>query len=744
MRFKTDQGKAADSLRLALFLLIGWMALAALAEGQLRAQVSEPTVPLNRPAFPPQRTLDSDFSFHPSQDANEWASRRQRIQRNLQVALGLSPLPTRYPLQAVRHGRFDGGDHYLEKVYFESWPGFFVTGNLYLPKLESGSRAPGVLCPHGHWENGRFLWASDATVEREIASGAESFESNARSVLQSRCIHLARMGCVVFHYDMLGYADSQQIPYEVAHGFAQPRPEMEGENWGLFSPQAELELISVMGLQTWNSMRALDFLESLPEVDAQRLAITGASGGGTQTFILCALDDRPQVAFPAVMVSTAMQGGCTCENCCGLRIDVGNVDFAAVFAPKPLGLTAANDWTREMATKGYPELVRIYELFNRPEHVELTSRLEFGHNYNQISREAMYAWFHRHLQLPGEPIRESPIEVRRPEELTVFNAVHPAPNARDTEFESRLLRELAGDAQRQLGLDAAATPVDFSRSAQVVLDGWRSIVNNPAIHTKFWIDRQLTLGDWTIDVGRLEYSDTCRPLALVFGKRRSSRGRPAALMITRWGAPALGDDGSQLPDELTPCIESCDAFCLIDVAFQGSLADSENPSGDNRLVPNGRRAGGYTYGYNRPVFAWRVFQICSALDWLEKQNVADAGPLVLIAPDMFGPEALVSAVVTNTSLGGLAVHLGDFRFDDIRSLTDSKFLPGSMRYGGVPAIIGLLALRDIRISLSIAEPVTSDALLRLVSSDARNRIDLQSVGNDRLTETQIRNWLRGE
>src|ERR1051325_10436318 len=111
-----------------------------------------------------------------------------------------------------------------------------------------------------------------------------------------------------------------------------------------------------MGLQTWNSIRALDFVTSLPDVDASRIGVTGASGGGTQTFILCAVDPRPAVEFPAVMVSTAMQGGCTCENASLLRIHTGNIEFAALFAPKPQGMTCANDWTKEMSTKGFPEL----------------------------------------------------------------------------------------------------------------------------------------------------------------------------------------------------------------------------------------------------------------------------------------------------------------------------------------------------------------------------------------------------
>src|SRR5439155_11415225 len=225
-------------------------------------------------------------------------------------------------------------------------PGYYVTGNLYRPKNRTG-KLPAILSPYGHWPDGRFIWNSDEKIKAELASGAEKTPQSARYPLQARCAMLARMGCVVFHYDMVGYADSKPI----------------GHRAGFTDADAELRLQSFMGLQTWNSIRSLDFLLSLPEVDPRRIGVTGASGGGTQTFILCGVDDRPAVAFPAVMVSTQMQGGCVCENASYLRIGTGNVEFAALFAPKPLAMSGANDWTIDIERKGLPELKSIYKLF---------------------------------------------------------------------------------------------------------------------------------------------------------------------------------------------------------------------------------------------------------------------------------------------------------------------------------------------------------------------------------------------
>ncbi len=249
------------------------------------------------------------------------------------VAAGLWPMPAKTGGEPVIHGRVDRDGYTVEKVILETYPGLYLTGNLYRPLGRVG-KLPAVLSPHGHWSQGRFYDAGSKEVRQQIVQGAERFEISGRYPLQARCVQLARMGCVVFHYDMVGYADSRQLAHRAGIRATMNDP----QRWGFFSPQAEARLQTIFGLQTYNSIRALDFLCGLPEVDPTRVAVTGASGGGTQTFILCAIDPRPAAAFPAVMVSTAMQGGCTCENASYLRIDTGNVELAA-----PDGSEAAGD-----------------------------------------------------------------------------------------------------------------------------------------------------------------------------------------------------------------------------------------------------------------------------------------------------------------------------------------------------------------------------------------------------------------
>ena len=222
------------------------------------------------------------------------------------------------------------------------------------------------------------------------------------------------------------------------------------QRWGFFSPQAELHLQSVLGLVAWNAERALDYLVSRSDVDPGRIGVTGASGGGTQTMLLGAIDGRPAALFPAVMVSTHMQGGCTCENASYLRLGTSNAEIAALVAPRPLGMTSADDWTKEFEQDGYPDVQRVFALLGAPDRVRLTPLTRFPHNYNAPSRAAMYDWFNRHLGLGWNPVpAEREFEPLTREQARVWDASHPAP-AGGPEHERALLSWLTSDAASAL------------------------------------------------------------------------------------------------------------------------------------------------------------------------------------------------------------------------------------------------------------------------------------------------------
>jgi hypothetical protein len=308
---------------------------------------------------PQYRTLNDRFTPRAYASLAEWQPRAAYLREHILASAGLLPMPDKTPLRAQVFDERAHGDYSVLKVHFESLPGFYVTGNLYRPA--GAGPFPAILSPHGHWTYGRL-------------------ENTALASVPGRAINLARQGFVVFSYDMVGYNDSRQL----THTFGGKRESL----WGL----------SLAGLQLWNSIRSVDFLQSLPEVDGTRIGCTGASGGGTQTFLLAAVDDRVKVAAPVNMISLHMQGGCLCENEPGLRLDTDNVELAATIAPRPLLMVSATgDWTNETLQLEHPAMRRFYALFGAENHLHAL-QIDAPHNYNRDSREAVYAWMARWLK----------------------------------------------------------------------------------------------------------------------------------------------------------------------------------------------------------------------------------------------------------------------------------------------------------------------------------------------------------
>jgi dienelactone hydrolase len=636
----------------------------------------------------PVKDLDGYFPFTPPATREEWSKRADQVRRQILVSQGLWPMPAKTPLQAVIHGKVERDDYTVEKVFFESYPGFFVTGNLYRPRGRTGP-LPGVLFPHGHWAEGRFYDAGVDGVRKEIVAGEERFEEGGRSLLQALCVQLARMGCVVFHYDMLGYADSQQFSYELAHRFAKQRPEMNApESWGLFSPQAEARLQSVMGLQTWNSVRALDFLMDLPDVDPARIAVTGASGGGTQTFLLGAIDPRPAVIFPAVMVSTAMQGGCTCENACLLRVGTGNIEFAALFAPKPLGMTAANDWTKEMATKGFPELKQHFKMMGAPDNVMLKPLLHFGHNYNAVSRAAMASWFNKHLKLGlKEPVVERDYQRLTTAEMSVWTGQYSKP-AGGPAFERKLLRSISDDSDKQLASLRNALPRyrETVGGAVDVMVG-RNLAEVGAVEGD--LKEKADRGSYLEMAGLIRNPSRQEELPVVFLYPKEWN-KQTVIWIDEEGKAGLYTPAGAVNADVQKLLDGGAAVVGVDLFGQGEFQADGQPLKQARRVKNTREAAPYTYGYNHTLFAQRVHDILTVITYVRK-NDRPSKTIDLVGLAGAGPWVAVARAQARDAIDRAVVETGGFRFGKLQDIYDVNFLPGGAKYGDLPGILALNA-----------------------------------------------------
>jgi dienelactone hydrolase len=509
------------------------------------------------------RTLDTPWRWDPPRTATAWQARARHLREQVLVAAGLWPLPEKRPLRAQVFGRSEQGDHSVEKVCFESLPGFFVTGNLFRPLGRNGP-FPGVLSPHGHWDYGRL-------------------ENGARGSVPARAISLARQGHVVLTYDMVGYNDSRQVDHRLLDpGLAQ---------WGIGS----------LSLHLWNSIRALDFLESLPDVDRGRLGCTGASGGGTQTFLLSAVDERVRVSAPVNMISHTMQGGDVCENAPNLRLDTGNVEIAALAAPRPMIMVSATgDWTRDTPRVEFPAIQGVYALLGGRDKVE-TVQFEADHNYHQGSREAVYAFFGRHLLGLGAAeasgLREREYDPGPLPERLVFYGRGLPEGART---QAQIVESLVADAKAQV---AALWPRDAAG-----LRRFREIAGPLFRHT---LAAETPPAEAILEAPARLGAAGARDL--VIGRR----GRGDRVPLRSWSPPGSASGGVLVvhPDGIAGVPAS-----LVDaLRRRGRLVAAIDAFNTGRAAVGRDTSDRFFTTYNRTDDANRVQDVLTALAWLRKQ-----------------------------------------------------------------------------------------------------------------------------
>ena len=334
----------------------------------------------------------------------DWEKRAEVIREGLVKGMMLDQMPKRdTPFNTIIHSTREMDGYIVENIAIESFPGFYITGNLYRPlSKEPFQKSPGILSVHGHGTDPRF---------------GES--------VQTRSAAFARMGAVVFAYDMIGYGDSKQVEHKIP---------------------------AALTIQTYNSQRVIDYLQSRPDVDSEKIAVTGESGGGTQTIMLTALDPRIKVSVPVVMVSAYFFGGCVCES--GMPVhksahhQTNNVEIAALAVPRPMLLVSdGGDWTKNTPRIEMPYIQKVYAQYDAESKVDNVHLPAERHDFGPSKRVVVYNFLAQYLGLNAGKILvknqfdEAFVTLLPKEDLMVFNEKSPIP-ANAIQGEEALMKSL--------------------------------------------------------------------------------------------------------------------------------------------------------------------------------------------------------------------------------------------------------------------------------------------------------------
>ncbi len=632
------------------------------------------------------RHLDMPYAFQPYKTKEEWLARAKHLRQQILVSAGLWPMPEKTPLNAQVFGKLEKSDYSIEKVYFEGYPGFYVTGNLYRPLGKRGP-FPAILSPHGHWLYGRL-------ENCELGS------------IPARCINFAKQGYVVFSYDMIGYNDSRQVNHRLM--------EKPLSLWGIGS----------LGLHLWNSIRSVDFLESLTDVDKTRLACTGASGGGTQTFLLTAVDDRIRVSAPVNMISHYMQGGDVCENAPNLRLDTNNMEIGALMAPRPLLLvSAAGDWTNDTPRVEFPAIQSVYKLLGADDKVH-TVQFFADHNYNKDSREAVYAWFARWVlnRDDAKEFKERPFDVEFPSDMLVFFGRELPQGAKS---EKQIIDYILNSYRRQFD---SLRPQDgrglshFREAMGPVLQhALAATYPEPKDIRKSEKITTASQNSQLFSIGRSHFGDRI-PVMLWTTKSRGKESA-ASLLIHPEGIAGIQRDAGSFVSSL---VKQGQIVMAID-AFNTGAAKADRTTSDQFFTT-----------YNRTDDANRVQDILTALSYLKKSS--NMARLNLVGFEKAGLWCLLARALA-PELHSTAADVSQFNSQNDQAYLDTLYIPIIRRAG------------DFRTALTLAP--TS----RLLIHNTGSQFETEWVGNaykisnaeaalriksEKVPPSELLSWLTGK
>lgn len=596
----------------------------------------------------------------PPGSLKEWEARKESLRRQLLNAWGGFP-DHPCPLNPQKLGEIKRDGYTVERLIFQTFPGVWMTANAYVP--EGTGRRPAILVVHGHWRMGK--------VEPTV---------------QMRCIGAVKLGYFVLVVDAFGAGE---------RGVGKALGEYHGEFTAatLFPVGRPLS-----GLQVYENMRAVDYLLTRPEVDPQRIGITGASGGGNQSMYAGGWDDRHRAVVPVCSVGNyrAYLGVacCMCEVVPGALRFTEEGDVLGLAAPRALMVVSATQdgvqFSVPEAKKSLARAEAIYQLYDRPLNVRHTI-VEGSHGYSQPMREAMYGWMTFHLKGEGDakPIPEPKIQTEDPQTLRCFpNDSRPDDYVTIPRFAAREAKRLLDHLNKvQASLSAEALQADLQKRREALV---KEIFGGfPDIKPKMglWVKRG------TVNTTTIEPEPG---LALQFSSRTDANvsrkeDQPFYLILSLDG-----------PD--SPSRQGLERAALA----QGGVALTYELRATGRLEPERNRVGKapdhnvaqWALWIGRPLLGQWVFDIRQLLDAHENAGTLPKN-LIVIGEGPAGVVALAAAAVDPrikkvAAVNTLASYVTDVPYVNQRM---GIIPPGILKYvGDIPHLAAMAHAKTVLIA----------------------------------------------
>jgi len=605
----------------------------------------------------------------------DWAAHRRRLQERLLECVGLDPLPERVPLDVRQSEPLDHPWCTVRRVHYRLWPGVYTSGLLFMPKKPAERPAPAMLCPHGHWAAG-----------------------NADPVVQTRCLNFARLGYVTFSSTQNHYED---LPIGVSH----------------------------QTVMIWTNVRALDYLESLPEVDKARIGAAGESGGGLQTQMLTALDRRVKAAtivgltcdFREIMFPDSTH--CTCNHFPGVMQFTDHPETSTLGMPAAVQYLTMNDWTKTFLGKNFPTIRNLYAANGWAERVECRY-FNSPHTYDKPMREQTYRWIERWVRGRAAAGPEAEPETKTFPVETLQKLTAAVPGEKGFAEIGRLYR-----ARRGYKPPAIAGPADLRVYQQRMLAALKELLGEGAI-----LPRKTTLADkqpvppgadkqpvaaGDVVVERVGYpSEGGIVVPAIVLKPTGRPGRlPVAIVLGAQGKESLLQQSG--PDSPRQRALAGSLVVLPDVRCFGELFSTGTTNAGAQRQAWERNA----IVWGRPVPGMGATDVRAVLDGLAARADADVARVELVARNS-GDAALVAlfAAALDGRIAAVDVDLAGCSFQK----GNLPVVPGVLRHGDVLQWAALVAPRKLTLRNVLPEagdPARLAAAFRAAGSAANVKIE---------------------